>query len=102
YDRRFLLAQAGDFVELPIISRVVELARGRSDHHAEHRFGAAPMDTWVAHRDAVGRLQTRAAKARRAGQVLRRAIGVADEKITAAPGGLQVCAMIAEYRRHRR
>ena len=98
-DGLLVLAEAGDFVELPDKVLPLELLCRRADRHREDRLLTVPMYTGVAHGDGLIELQALHAEAGCLGQILQRAVGIAYPEITAARRLLHAGIVIAEGRR---
>src|SRR5581483_6833087 len=98
-DGRLILAEPGDFVDLPYIVRVIVLLGRRANDHAKKRLAPVPIDGGVADGDGIRALKAAAhAIACRLRQVLERAVGVADPQVAAARDALHIGALVAKDR----
>lgn len=95
-DGRLVLAEAGDFVELPDKVLYLELLRRRADRHRENRPLTVPMHAGVAHGNGLIELQAFHAEAGGLGQILQRAVWIAYPEITAARCLLHAGIVIAK------
>ena len=97
--RRLADAEAGDLVDLPILFDDLKLAGGCADHHAEQRFGSAPVHVRVAHGNGGGALEgIGRAKSRFPGEVAQGAFGPQEIKVPAAADGFHAGLVIAKGR----
>jgi hypothetical protein len=101
-DRRLVLAEARDLVELPVVLAMAVLLERRADDHREERLRPAPVHGRVAHGDGVRGLPSIVPEARGAGEVLQRPVRIADPEIAAPRRGVDRPPLITERRRHRR